>query len=324
ATAPRPGRPSRAGLPRCAFAIDLDDLMKLSIVLIAYDMQREVPRTLQSLLPCYQRGGDELPYEVILIDNGSPQPLQVDPAALPGLNLRQLRIEDGSPSPAQAINRGIAMARGEVVCVMVDGAHLLTPGTLQWAMRCFAAFDNPVVATRYFYLGPMEQPEAIQRGYTKGVEDELLAQIQWPDDGYRLFEIGTPLRHGADKITWFNRMFESNCLFLRKSLLEAVGGADERFDLPGGGFVNLDLYKRAADTPGANLVQLVGEGSFHQLHGGTTTNSGKDEREARLEAFRDQYQSLRGDLQLVSGKPLNFMGHLPTQASKIHLRNRAP
>jgi Glycosyl transferase family 2 len=297
--------------------------MKLSIVLIAYDMQREVPRALQSLAPSYQQGVSALPYEVILIDNGSPRPLQVDAAALPGLNLRQLRIEDGSPSPAQAINRGIDLARGEVVCIMVDGAHLVTPGTVAWAMRGFAAFDNPVVATRYFYLGPMEQPEAIHRGYTKAVEDDLLAQIRWPGDGYRLFEIGTPLRHGADKITWFNRMFESNCLFLRKSLLEEVGGADERFDLPGGGFVNLDLYKRAVERPGVDLVQLVGEGSFHQLHGGTTTNSGRGEREARLEAFRNQYLSLRGDLQLVSGKPLNFLGHLPTQASKIHLRNRA-
>jgi hypothetical protein len=296
--------------------------MKLSIVVIAYDMQREVPRMLQSLAPAYQSGMASLPYEVILIDNGSTAPLAVDTAALPGLQLRSLRLEPASPSPAQAINRGIALARGELVCIMVDGAHLLTPGTLRWALRCFDAFDNPVVATRYFYLGAMEQPEGVLHGYTQAVEDGLLAQINWPADGYRLFEIGTPLRHGADKITWFNRMFESNCLFLRKSLLSAVGGADERFDLPGGGFVNLDLYKRALDVPGTEPVQLVGEGSFHQLHGGTTTNSVSEEREARLAAFRAQYEQLRGHSRLVSDKVLNFIGHLPTQASKIHLRNR--
>lgn len=295
--------------------------MKLSILVIAYDMQREVPRTLQALCPQYQWGVEDLPYEVILVDNGSPEPLHVDEGQYPGLHLRQLRIDKASASPAQAINRGIAMAEGEVVCLMIDGAHLLTPGVFKWAMRCFAAFDNPVVATRYFYLGPGEQPETILRGYDKAVEDGLLGSIGWPADGYRLFEIGTPLRHGAHKITWLNRMFESNCLFLRKSLLAVIGGADERFDLPGGGFVNLDLFKRAADTDGVDLVQLLGEGSFHQLHGGTTTNSDGTVREQRLLSYREQYEKIRGHSRLISDKPLNFFGHLPTKASKIHLRN---
>lgn len=296
--------------------------MQLSIVLIAYDMQREVPRSLQALMPAYQEGVADMRYEVIVVDNGSPEPLQIDQGEFGNLTVRLLRIDEASPSPAQALNRGIELASGELVCLMVDGAHLLTPGTLAWARRAFAAFAEPVVATRYFYLGHEEQPIGVAAGYDKAAEDRLLAQIDWPRSGYRLFEIGTPLRSGADKITWFNRMFESNCLFMRKSLLQALGGADERFDLPGGGFVNLDLFKRAADTEGVSLVQLVGEGSFHQLHGGTTTNIDDERRQQRLAAYREQYASLRGHSELMSDAPLNFLGHLPTRASKIHLRNR--
>ena len=47
--------------------------MKLSVILIAYDMAREIPRTLQGLSRTYQHGAQELDYEVILVDNGSPE-----------------------------------------------------------------------------------------------------------------------------------------------------------------------------------------------------------------------------------------------------------
>ncbi|WP_116367392.1 glycosyltransferase family 2 protein [Parahaliea mediterranea] len=297
--------------------------MKLSVIIVAYDMQREVPRSLQSLMPSYQLDGESLDYEVIVIDNGSPEPLALSAEDYPGLKLRLIRIDEASASPCAALNLAASHATGEILCIMIDGAHAVTPGVFRWAMRAFSAFDQPVVATRYFYLGPGEQPETIRQGYDKAKEDGLLSSIDWPQDGYRLFEIGTPLRNGADKITWFNRMFESNCLFLHRYLYLQLGGADEAFDLPGGGFVNLDLYKRAVESEGSALVQLVGEGSFHQLHGGTTTNSSDNERQQRLDAFRAQYLDLRGHQQLVSDRPLNFLGHLPTQASKIHLRRLA-
>jgi hypothetical protein len=67
-------------------------------------------------------------------------------------------------------------------------------------------------------------------------------------------------------------------------------------------------------------VQLVGEGSFHQLHGGETTNADPARREARLVAYREQYAALRGSGAPVTTAPLNFLGHLPTEAAKIHRR----
>lgn len=292
--------------------------MKLSVILIAYDMAREIPRTLQGLARNYQLGARDLEYEVLLVDNGSPVPLAADSWAHIDVPVRLIRMQEISHSPAKAINVALREASGEIAALMIDGAHLLTPGVFKMALASFAAFDNPVVATRYFWMGPEEQNESIVRGYSKEVEDSLLQSINWPEDGYRLYEVGTPLRSGPENISWLNRMFESNCLFMARSLFNSIGGADERFSSPGGGLINSDIFKRAADTPGVMPVQLIGEGSFHQLHGGTTTNVSAAERNARVEQFRREYAEIRGHDNFMTEKSFHFMGHLPTQESKIH------
>ena len=146
-------------------------------------------------------------------------------------------------------------------------------------------FANPIVMTRYFFLGPGRQNETITQGYDQQVEDQLLQQIEWPRDGYRLFEIGSPLPTKTARPTWFDRMFESCCLFLRRATYERIGGCDERFDLPGGGFLAPDLFRRAALLDDADVVQLIGEGVFHQLHGGTTTNTSPADRDEKLAAI---------------------------------------
>lgn len=294
--------------------------MKLSIILIAYDMAREIPRTLRSLSRSYQHGAAELDYEVILVDNGSPTPLDPRSWADVDVPLKFISLENASSSPAHAINVALEQAQGEIVCLMIDGAHLLTPGVFRMALACYDVYEDPVVATRYFWMGPDCQNDSIAEGYNKQVEDELLASINWPEDGYRLFEVGTPLRAGAEIIGWFNRMFESNCLFMKRALLEEIGGADERFDFPGGGFINLDIFKRAVDAPTGTAAQLIGEGCFHQLHGGTTTNVSPEVRNASLETYRQQFAEIRGDGEVVTHKTFHYMGHLPNDASKIHRR----
>jgi hypothetical protein len=66
-------------------------------------------------------------------------------------------------------------------------------------------------------------------------------------------------------------------------------GVAAAFSRPGGGLVNHDLYHRALDLPGVQLVELLGEGTFHQFHGGAATSRrfGWTEMDA-------QYQALRG------------------------------
>lgn len=291
--------------------------MRLSVILVAYDMAREIPRTLRSLSRDYQRGAGDLEYEVILVDNGSPEPLDESTWVGMDVPVNLIRMDNAPPSPARALNRGLEVAKGEIVCLMIDGAHMLTPGVFQMAMSAFHAFEDAVVAIRYFYLGIGEQTVTVLNGYDKAAEDELLKRIEWPGDGYRLFEISTPLRSGANRITWFNRMAEANCLFIGRSLFEEQGGADERFNFPGGGFLNLDIFKRAVEAQGVTPVQIIGEGSFHQLHGGITTNKVDEEREQQLESYRAQYEQIRGHRAVMSKASFIYMGHMPTKQSNI-------
>lgn len=296
--------------------------MKLSVILVSYDMAREIPRTLQGLSRTYQHGAQDVEYEVILVDNGSPVPL--DPASWAEIDVpvRLIQLTSAPPSPAGAINIALEEAVGEIICLMIDGAHILTPGVFRMALACYAAFEDTVVATRYFWLGPDAQNESIAQGYDQAAEDQLLQSISWPEDGYRLFEIGTPLRTSDENINWLNRMFESNCLFMRRSLFLEQGGADERFDYPGGGFINLDIFSRAVDAPGVTASQLIGEGCFHQLHGGTTTNVSTAQRNLSLDKYRKQFEEIRGHGDVITKKTFFYMGHLPTKASKIHRGRR--
>ncbi|MEZ5502989.1 MAG: glycosyltransferase [Halioglobus sp.] len=296
--------------------------MKLSVILISYNMARELPRTLQGLARSYQQGARELEYEVILVDNGSPVPLDENSWSHVDVPVRLLQLHNASPSPARAINIALGEASGEIVCLMIDGAHLLTPGVFRLALAGIGVFGRAIVATRYFWLGPDEQNESVLHGYNQRVEDQLLHHINWPADGYKLFQIGSPLSAGAEKVTWLNRMFESNCLFMNRSVFDDLGGADERFVLPGGGMINSDIYKRAADLPDVVPVQLIGEGSFHQLHGGTTTNVSPRERDARVERFMVEYRQIRGHEQLMTDKKFHFFGHLPNESAKIHRTHR--
>jgi glycosyltransferase involved in cell wall biosynthesis len=293
---------------------------RLSVILIAYNMRREITRTQTTLSPSYQRDINSTDYEVLLIDNGSPRPVDRAVVADFGPQFQYHLLADAPPSPARAINWGAELARGEILCLMIDGAHLLTPGTLSLALAAFGAFPNPVVMLRYFYLGPGSQNDTILAGYDQTVEDALLEEIGWPRDGYRLFEIAFPLPTFGPRISWFNRMLESNCLFLRKPVFLDMGGSDERFDFPGGGFLNIDILQHAAMREGTQLVQLIGEGSFHQIHGGITTNTDRADQRAKVESYASQFQAIRGRELGGLGKRVYFLGHLPTQHAKIDVR----
>lgn len=291
------------------------------MVVVVYNMAREAPRTLYSLSAAYQRNIKADDYEVIVVDNGSNPPF--DSQVLDNLsgNFRLLRIDPAPPSPARAINRGISEAQGEVIGVLIDGARLVTPGLLSFAKDGAALHDCAVVSTTSWFLGFDDQRWARQTGYTKEREDALLESIHWKADGYRLFEIATPANSSIN--SWLPPMNESNALFLRREHWDALKGFDERFDLPGGGLVNLDTFNRALELPKSELVVLLGEGSFHQIHGGIATNSVIDEFGERIEAWKKQYEEIRNEpWSPPPEKTPIYLGTLP-QSALAHLTRSA-
>ena len=248
--------------------------VSVSVVVVVYDMARELPRTLATLAASYQR--TEVDYEVIVVDNGSPE--AVDAALLDGVpGGRLIRMDPAPPSPAAAANAGIAAARGDTVGVLIDGARMLTPGVIDLAARAQALGDRTIVATLAFHLGSEPQMAAAAQGYDQFVEDDLLASVDWLHDGYELFRIG--VLAGSSARGYFGPMGESNALFMPAAMWHELGGFDPVFDRPGGGLVNHDLYRRACESSGAELVVLLGEGSFHQFHGGAATGGQADRDE---------------------------------------------
>ena len=100
---------------------------------------------------------------------------------------------------------------------------------------------------------------------------------------------------------------------MNRSQWSALGGADERFDLAGGGLLNLDLFRRAIELPGAELVTLLGEGTFHQLHGGVATNSSVDSLQKNWTLWAKQYELIRGRPYTVPkvATPRIYLGTFP-------------
>jgi glycosyltransferase involved in cell wall biosynthesis len=260
---------------------------QLSVVIILYNMTREAPRTLYSLSSAYQQGVRERDYEIIVVDNGSKEPIPPSHIYKLGRNFRYYVLKNASPSPCAAINFGVNKARGKFIGVMIDGARILSPGVLRYALKAFRCYPNPVVSTVGFHLGPEFQPRALLHGYNQDVEDQLLEQIDWKQNGYKLFEIACFA--GSSESGWFENIDESNCVFMKKATFTRLGGYDMRFGSPGGGLVNLDMYKRALENLDSTLVTILGEGNFHQLHGGISTNVSLEKNAAHWNEYIDPF-----------------------------------
>jgi cephalosporin hydroxylase len=292
------------------------DELDLSIVVVFYDMAREAPRTLQALSRSYQEGIEDVRYEVIAVDNGSSPEQRLTAELVEGFGPEFRLIEmgaDARPSPVVALNAGIRASRGRNVALMIDGAHVVTPGVIRFGLLGLDAYAPAIVATQQWYVGPGQQSEAMEAGYDQAAEDALFDRIAWPTAGYRLFEIG---QFVGDR-DWFDGMWESNCIFTTRAQLEQVGGYDESFETAGGSYANLELYERLGTGSGVTVVSMLGEGSFHQTHGGTTTNQPDAvERRSRVFSYGEEFVEIRGRRFRGPGKPIHYVGRIASGAAR--------
>jgi hypothetical protein len=168
--------------------------------------------------------------------------------------------------------------------------------------------QRPVVGTLAFHLGPDVQMESVRKGYNSAIEDALLQSSGWEEDGYRLFDIS--VFAGSSAEGWFVLPAETNALFLPAAHWRAFGGYDPGFVTPGGGLVNLDTWARLCADPQADVLMLLGEATFHQVHGGIATNSLVPPQDL----FAAEYQRLRGHPYMRPNRKPLFFGAFPPQA----------
>jgi Glycosyl transferase family 2 len=288
----------------------------VSFVVIVYDMPAQAEKTVRSLLPDYQQDASIAEYEVLIIENESSNTMSRKFLDKLPPNFHYHLRQENQPTPIHAINYGIEQARGDNICVMIDGARLLTPGVIKNIILGHRLASPAIVTVPGYHLGFELQQKAVASGYNVEQEQGLMRSINWPEDGYRLFDIscfsgscdpGFYLPHG-----------ESNCISMPRGVWKDLGGYDARFDMRGGGLVNLDTYKRACEYPGVTHVLLHGEGSFHQFHGGVTTGGDAAEvRQKFVSAILEQYQVIRGrKFENPLTKPV-YLGQLSDQVQRF-------
>jgi hypothetical protein len=264
---------------------------KISFVVIIYKMSRQAENTLYSLSASHQRSVTDEDYEIVAVENASSDVLGEERATALGRNVRYFLRDEPGVSPVPALNFAFEQSRAPLVCFIIDGARMVSPGVVEHALLAQRLSSHPLIAVPGYHLGPAEHHQNVSAGYDERVEERLLADVGWKKDGYRLFEIAC--FSGANDKGYLSPMLECNCLFTTRESFEKIGRADPRFDLPGGGSVNIHLYAALARLPESKLVVLPGEGSFHQFHGGVTTMEVAD-REAMLETHRQNLRMING------------------------------
>jgi glycosyltransferase involved in cell wall biosynthesis len=279
----------------------------LSVIVIFFNMRREAERTLYSLSRAYQQNIPDLSYEVIAIDNGSTEPLDEDIVKSFGTNFRYIYFDTSIASPCKALNFGVQIAQSQLITLCIDGARILSPGILHYSMLATRLYKNPFIYTLGMHIGSKPQPDLVEQNYTQIDEDLLIATVDWKKDGYFLFDISSvALSSGKG---YFSRLKESNCLTMRRSAYQKIGGFDERFTSPGGGLTNLDFFRRVNQMTDINPVMLLGEATFHQFHNGTATNVARKDH---------PWNEMAEEYLMIRGKPFTPHYRKPIYFGNIH------
>lgn len=289
--------------------------MRLSIIVIFHNMRREAARTLFSLSTQYQTGVSEDEYEVIAIDNGSTEPLDPETVTAHGKNFSYRYFSTESVSPARAMNTGAAIAKGDALAFIVDGARMASPGLIAASLQALSIAPDPFVAALAWHLGPDVQNISMLEGYNQSVEDKLLDSINWTEDGYSLFNISTLAQSSQPGILG-GMPPECSWLCLSHKNFDSISGFDERFQSGGGGLVNQDIRNRIVTRLGLQPVVLLGEGVFHQIHGGVATNVRMEEHP--IDIFLEEYNAICGEPFKPAHCPnVMYFGALPEPARRF-------
>jgi glycosyltransferase involved in cell wall biosynthesis len=289
----------------------MDTDIELSIIVIVYRMRRQAYNTLYSLSTAYQRN-TTANYEVVVVENSSDENLAPEEIeSLPG-NFRYFLREEAGVSPVPAVNFALQQCRGTMIGLLIDGARMLSPRVLEHVMTMRRAFAHPLIVVPGYHLGAERHDAA---GPTRAIaEQEELERLGWRSDGYRLFTQACFSPGNARG--YFHPLMECNALFCNRQSFIDLHGADPRFDLAGGGSINLHIYRSLGMQPGNQLVVLPGEGNFHQYHGGVTTRA-VDDRSATLAAFKNQLDGFwGGQYKALSREPLLF-GNIGSSAQRF-------
>lgn len=244
---------------------------KISVLVVAYNMKREAPRTIETALPPYQKAIGIDDYEVLVLDNGSSESLPAEFLANLPSNVRFLDVPNPNGAPGAALNWGVQQASSDNLMFCIDGARMFSDQLVAHAITALGRFPEAFVYTFAWHLGPDVQMRSVQEGYNQKVEDELLKRANWREEPDNLF--GISVLAGSSSRGLIGPISESNAFCMSRDLFDEYGGYDLRFRIAGGSTSNLEIFKRYVTRPGGLNICLLSEGTFHQVHGGAATSN---------------------------------------------------
>lgn len=258
--------------------------MRYSFVIPTYNMKECLKKTLEALnhFPGYNRDD----YEVVLVDDGSPQPVSRN---IKGVNrnyhLNYVYLERCEEScRARTRNYGINTARGEYI-VFIDDDIVVQSSYLQELDRCFRFSENLVVTgTRLncpSHLIDAADIKELRKAACREGDTQVLEvrHLIYNTLSYNL---------GAHKYPWM-LTFTSNLAVPKKLLLE-IEGFDENFKK--WGYEDVELGYRLFKA-GAKFVINSKLEVFHQEH--PRGPEGENNQAYFLEKCKDVFKDIDPD-----------------------------
>lgn len=181
---------------------------ELSVIVPVRDLPAATRRCLESV-----RRETSLPYEVLVVDNGSAAPTRRLLAGLarrwPALRVLREGLNDGF---AASVNRGMRAARGRVL-VWLNNDAVVTP---EWDARLARCLDSDPAAGA---AGPVTNDPRCGAGRAAG---HRVPERELPRFARAWSRLYDGQREEVRQLTGF-------CLALKREALERVGLLDERF-----------------------------------------------------------------------------------------------
>ena len=208
------------------------------------------------------------------MDNGSPQPLNIDSLQFASpcpVQLIYVSPREALQSPASCINAAVRnYATGDCIMICIDGARLGSSHLVRRSVDVLSRHPDAFTFVGSRHLGSKSQMQSVREGYNQVVEDELIGSVSWELDLDSLYSIS--VWAGAHERTNPLMQNESNAFAMTRTMWNMLGGYDEGFTRPGGGLCNLELFERCVTPDNSLNVLLFGETTFHQIHGGAATS----------------------------------------------------
>ena len=107
---------------------------------------------------------------------------------------------------------------------------------------------------------------------------------------------------------------------INKNLFLDIGGFSEGFKIPGGGQINLDLWQKICLHKSSKIFYFKNHGTFHQIHGGMSTNSKNFYKQKKLEDKELKDLKIKIDKKIINEKPFQILFEGPKRIlNKNHL-----